>query len=115
MPAFPGDMQDDQRDHKADDRIGDLKAERHDSRTCKHAETHESIDASMLAVGYERRAPESLARPKTHLRGEFIAHEADDTGQGQKPEMRQRTRVDEPLDRLAERDERTDEDREDHS
>ena len=65
----------------------------------------------MVAVGDQRRAVEAFAAAEANLRGDLVADEADHTGRGEDPEMCQVLGMDQPLDRLVERDHRADEDR----
>ena len=66
-------------------------------------------------VGDKRSAGESIAGAKPNLGRDLIADEPDDTGEGKQPKVGQRPWVKEPLNRLPQRDQRTDEDRENNS
>ena len=52
-PRVPGDLEDHERDQKADDRIADLPAEADERRARDDAEGDESVHAGMFAVGDE--------------------------------------------------------------
>jgi hypothetical protein len=111
VPGLPGNAQDHERDYQADHRIGDVQTERDDGSTGQHAETDEPVDARVLTVGDKRWALQAATGPKTHLGRELVPQEADHAGGGEQPQVRERARMDEALDRLHERDQRADEDR----
>jgi hypothetical protein len=69
----------------------------------------------VLAIGHKRSTAEAVASTKSYLRSDFVSDEPDHASQGKKPEMRQRTWVEQPLNRLTKRDKGADEDREHHS
>ena len=105
-------LQDDERDHEADDRVGDLapSATRIALATTP-SETKPSTRAwlpSAISAGLCEPAPGAEA----DLRGDLVADEADHTGGGEQPQVGEVLRVDEPLDRLVQRDAGRDEDRE---
>ena len=68
----------------------------------------------MVAVGDQRRAVESLSAPQTHVGRRLVAEKADHPGEREDHEVRELVGVDEPLDRLPERNACADEDRRDH-
>lgn len=111
VPRFPGDAQDDQCDHEADDRVGDLRAERDDDRARNNAEGDEAVDAGVLAVGDHRGARESPSSAEPYPGGKLVAGEADGARSSKHPEVGQVLRVDETLHRLVERDAGGDENR----
>ncbi len=51
VPRVPGDLEDDERDRQADDRVGDLSAESNYDRARDHTERDEAVDAGVVAVG----------------------------------------------------------------
>ena len=55
-PGIPGDLQDHERDHEPDDRIGDRHACGNDRRTGDHADRDEAVDAGVVTVGHKRGA-----------------------------------------------------------
>ena len=52
----PGDLEDHERDRQADDRVTAWEAESDDDRARDDAERDEAVNASMVAVGDQRRA-----------------------------------------------------------
>ena len=88
-PGVPGDLQDDEGDREADDRVGDLRAERDDDRAGDDAERDEAVDAGVVAVGDQRRAVEPATAAQPHLGGDLVAEEADHAGGGEHPEVRE--------------------------
>ena len=112
VPGVPGDLEDHEGDREADDRVGDLRAERDDDRARDDGERDEAVDAGVVSVGGHRRAPEPPPRRQAHPRRELVADKADDAGRGEHPQVGQVLRVDEALDRHVERDAGGDEDRE---
>ena len=58
----------------------------------------------MVSVRDECGALEAAAAAEADLRGDLVADEADRAGCGEHPEVREGVRVDQPLDRLGERD-----------
>ena len=112
VPALPGDVKDDGGYDEADDRVGQVKPERDDGGAGEHAEADEAVDAGVVAVGDEGRTRESPPGAQPDLGGDLVADEADDPCGGKQPQVREAARMDEALDRLAERDESTDKDRE---
>lgn len=103
-------MQDDQRDREADERVAELEAERHDYRAADDSEGDESIGACVVSVGDKCRAAEALAGAEADQCGDLVADESDRAGGGECAEVGERLWVDQPLDRLPERDAGTDED-----
>jgi hypothetical protein len=57
----------------------------------------------VLSVRDQGRALQLAAGTQAHLSGDLVADEADDPGGRQQPQVREAARVDEALDRLAER------------
>jgi hypothetical protein len=112
-PGVPGDLDDHERDCEADDRVGDVGAERDADRARDDAERDEAVDSGVVAVGDQRRAREAPAGPVADGGGALVADETHQTGGGQRPEVRELLRVDEALDRLVERDAGACEDRRD--
>ena len=51
LPAFPGDVEDDERDDEADDRVGEFEADCDDGGAGEDAEADEAVDARVFAVG----------------------------------------------------------------
>ena len=115
LPALPSDAQDHEGDDEPDDRIGDLDSEGNDCRRGDDTEADEAVYACMPAVGDKSGAPQPSPGTKAYLCSDLVSDEPDDAGKCEKPEMRQRPRVDEPLDGLTERDKGADEDCEDDS
>jgi len=66
----------------------------------------------MPAVGDKSGARQAGPGTKAQLCSDLVSDEPDDAGKCEKPEMRQRPRVNEPLNGLTQRDKRADEDRE---
>src|SRR6266852_1860905 len=115
MPALPRDAEDDDRDDDPDDRIGNRSSESHDRGTCQDAEAHKTVDSSVAAVCYQRRAIETPAGTRADLSGDLVPEESDDACSREPPQVRERVRVDEAQDRLDQRDDGAHEDRQDHS
>jgi hypothetical protein len=111
LPGVPGDLEDDERDHKPDDRIRNAEPRSNEECARDHAERHESVDARVVTVGNERGACEAAPGPETDLRRDLVPEEADRAGGRQQPKVGQLARIDEALDRLSQRDESADEDR----
>jgi hypothetical protein len=88
LPGIPGDLEDDECDHKSDDRVGDLRAETDNRRTGDDTERDECVDAGMVAVCRQRWAVKSLPSPEPNPGGDLVAHETDDTCGREKPQMR---------------------------
>jgi hypothetical protein len=112
MPRVPRDVEDDERDRKADDRIGDGHAESYDNGACEHAEADEAVNASVVAVCDESRAVESPPCSRPNLSRNLISDESDHSGRRQPPQVRQVVWIDEAQNRLDERDARADKDNE---
>ena len=85
VPALPGDAEDDQCDHQADDRVRDLNAEADHKRRSDDAERDEAVHARVLAVGDERRALLAVAGAQPYLGCELVAEKADHTCGGEQP------------------------------
>src|SRR5262249_6611787 len=102
-PGVPGDLEDDECDHEADDRVGDADAERNCDRGRDDAEGDETVDAGVVAVGDQRRVAEATAATEADLGGELVAEETDHPGPGKDPEVAEVLRVNEALNRLVER------------
>src|SRR3954466_3585009 len=115
LTAVPGDAQYTKRDDETDDRVCNPQSHRDTSRRGDHSEAEEAVDPCMLAVRDKGCAAEAIPGAKPNLGRDLISDETDDTGEGKKPEVGQRPRVKEALNGLPQRDERTDEDREDDS
>src|SRR6266545_8142484 len=81
-PGVPGDLEDHERDREADQRVGDLDAEPDDERAGNDAEADQGIDASMIAVGDERRAPQPPPRPEPDAGRDLVADVTDEPGAG---------------------------------
>jgi len=113
-PGLPSDPQDDERDREPDQRVAELEAERHDDRAADDSERDESIGACVVAVGDKCRAAEALAGAEADQGGDLVADESDRAGGGECAEVGERLWVDQPLDRLPERDAGADEDRRDN-
>src|SRR5581483_6340061 len=58
LPRGPRELEDDERDSEADERISDRRAERGNHCRCDDAERDEPVDASVIAVGDQRGAVE---------------------------------------------------------
>src|SRR5579859_8306237 len=99
VPGLPGDAEDHERDHETDYRIGDVEAESDDRSARENAEADKAVDPSVIAVGDERRALEAAPGPQPNLSGNLVPDETDHPCRRKQPQMRQRPRVDEPLDR----------------
>ena len=69
----------------------------------------------MSAIGNERSTGKAIPGAKPNLGRDLISDEPDDTGEGKQPKVSQRPWVKEPLNRLPQRDQRTDEDRQNNS
>jgi hypothetical protein len=110
VPALPSDTQDHEGDDEPDDRICDLESECNDCRRSDDTEADEAVYARMLAVSDKSGAAQPSPGTKAYLCSDLVSDKPDDTGKCEKPEMRQRPRVDEPLDGLTERDKGADED-----
>src|SRR6266566_5116413 len=82
VPAFPGDVEDDEGDDEADDRVGEFQSDRDDGGAGEDAEADEAVDAGVLAVGGEGGALQSAPGAQAYLGGEFVADEADHAGGG---------------------------------
>jgi hypothetical protein len=111
-PGVPGDPEDDECDSEADQRVADACAERDNDRARDDPERDEAVDAGVVSISDQRRAGEAASATQPHPGGEFIANEADDAGGGKHPQMGERMRMDQALDRLVERDASGDRDRE---
>ena len=98
---------------EADDRVGAVEAEGDEHGACDDAEGDEPVRAGVVAVGRERGAVETPRTAQPHLSGDLVADEADQAGRRENPEVGERLRVDQPLDRLVESDAGRHEDRED--
>ena len=61
LPAFPRDVEDDERDHETDDRVGKLEADCDDGGAGQDAEADEAVDACVFAVCDERWALQAVA------------------------------------------------------
>src|SRR2546430_16159959 len=79
VPALPRDLKDDRRNDEADDRIGDLNAERDDRRARENTEADETIDARVVAVGHECWTVQPASRSKPYLGRDLVADEAEHT------------------------------------
>ena len=112
VPRLPGDPQDHDSDDKGDQRVAKVEAKCDNDCTEHDAETDVGVSTSVVAVGHERRAFESLPGACSDERGEEVAEEADRACQGERKEMFGGIRVDDPRYRLVRSDARADEDRE---
>ena len=57
-PRIPCDVEDDERDREAHDRVGDRSAERDNGSAGDDAEADEAVNAGVVAVGDQSRAVE---------------------------------------------------------
>lgn len=110
LPAFPGDVKDDECYDQADDWVGDLESDRDDCGASQDAKAYESVNSGVVAVGDESRALKPVSGTKPDLCGDVVADEADHARCREEPQMRQVSWVDEALDRLKESDKSADED-----
>src|SRR5262249_11421687 len=101
-----------ERDDQADERIGARQAETDEGGAGEDAKGDESVHAGMLAVGDEGGALQAVSGADADLGGDLVADEADDPGRSEQPQVRERARVAEALDRLKQRDHGADEDHE---
>src|SRR5436190_17327517 len=115
VPGVPRDLEDDERDHEPDDRVGDVESQCDESRTCDHPEGHEAVDTRMTAVGEQGGTVEPSPGPQPNLCRNLVPDKADRTRSRQQPQVRKRARIQETLDRLPERDESAGKDREHHA
>src|SRR5438876_2349173 len=111
-PALPGDAQDHEGDDEPDERVCNLESEGDDRCRSDDPEADETVRACMLAVSDKSSTAQPISGAKTYLCSDLVSDEPDDTSERKEPEVRQRPRVDEPLDGLSKRDEGADEDRE---
>jgi len=65
----------------------------------------------VLAICDKGWALQAVAGAQAHLGGDFVTDETDHPCRGEQPQMRERTRMDEALNSLHERDHGADEDR----
>ena len=113
-PRLPGDPEDQRGDREADERIGDLDAHGdHDGRG-DDTERHEAVDTRVMAVGDQRRTVEPGAGAEPDPRRELVAGEADDSGGGEREQILEVLRMDEPAHGFEGRDAGRHEDREHH-
>jgi len=61
VPGLPGDLEEDQRDHESDDRVGDLRPKCDRERAEEDAERNEAVGAGVPAVGKPGAVPLSAA------------------------------------------------------
>ena len=111
LPRLPGRVKDEPRDDESDDRVGNLESERDNRRRGDDSEADEAVGSCMSAIGNERSTGKAIPGAKPKLGRDLISDEPDDTGEGKQPKVAQRARMKEPLNRLPQRDQRTDEDR----
>ena len=61
-PRVPGDLQDDEGDHEANDWIAFAEAKGHDDGACDDSERNESVYPCVIAICNERRACKTMTR-----------------------------------------------------
>lgn len=110
---MPGDAEDHERDREPDQRVRDVDPDRDRPRAEDDAEADEAVGARVIPVGDEGGAGEAAPGAEPDPGGRLVAEEADDPGQGQNPEVRERLRVEQARDALEEGDEGADQDRQD--
>jgi hypothetical protein len=73
-------VQDHEGDDEPDHRIGDGNAEGHDRCTCDHAEAHEAVNASLVAIRNKSRAVQALPGPRADRSRDLVPDETDHSG-----------------------------------
>lgn len=113
-PRVPCDLEDHERDKQADDRVCAWKSDSDESGAHDDAERHEPVSSSVVPIGDERGTRESSSRSKSNLRRKLVTCQSDQPRRCEHPQVRYVLWVDEPLNRLVQRDTRGHEDREYH-
>jgi hypothetical protein len=80
LPCLPRDLEDDEGDSQAYQRVSDGRAQGNYRRTQHNSEAHERVDTGMVAIGYESRASESPSRSETDERGDVVSEEGNRPG-----------------------------------
>ena len=75
-----------------------------------HGQAGQPVGAGVVAVRDQRRAVDLPADPDAEHGDRLVAEEADDAGGGDPAELRDRLRMDQPVDRLVAGDERAEQD-----
>jgi hypothetical protein len=84
LEGLPGDAQDHERDCEADERVGDLEAERDGGRGGDDGEGDVAVGTGVVAVGDERGAAELASGAQADLSGDLVADEPDGAGGGER-------------------------------
>jgi hypothetical protein len=74
-PSIPSDLEDHDRDQKADNRVTDFPAESNEGCARDDAQGDEAVHAGMLSVGNEGGTAQSFARMQADPCGQFVAQE----------------------------------------
>lgn len=112
-PGLPGDAQDHECDREADDGIGDWCSERDDDRRSDHGQAHIGVCSSVVPIGDQGGAVQSLPRAQTDARCDEVAGVPDRARQREHCQMSWGYRVNEAPDRLVAGYTGADEDRRD--
>src|SRR2546425_9975003 len=67
VPAFPGDIEDDEGNDKADDWVGEVQPKGNHAGARQHAEADEAVDAGVISVRNECGTVQSTTGAQTHL------------------------------------------------
>lgn len=94
----PGDLEDEDSDGEADQRVGDLEPEGEGGGAADHAEADIGIGASVIAVGDQGRAVEAVARPSADPGGDQVPDVADHARRREREQMGRGLGVDQPRD-----------------
>jgi hypothetical protein len=100
LPGLPGDPQDDRRDAKADQRVGDRDTERDDYRAGDDGKADVGVGSGVVAVGHQGRAIKASSRAESDLGRDPVPHVADGAGDPKDQEVVRSLWVDEAQDRL---------------
>lgn len=71
-PGIPRDLENDCRDRKADEGVGNRQAERDNGGGGNHGKADVGIGAGMVAVRDQRRAIKTVARSGSYLGGYLV-------------------------------------------
>ena len=110
LSRLPDDPENRDRDQQPDEWIGKRETEPHTDRPEHHREARQSVDAGVIAVGDERGAVDLAPDPDAEDGDRLVAGEAGDARRRHPAEMRDRLRMDQPVDRLPAGDEGAEED-----
>ena len=101
-------------DHQPDDRVRPRPAQRHPAGPEQHRQAGEPIGAGVQAVGDQRRAADPPPDLDPVPRHPFVADEPHHRRGRDHPQMTDRARVDQPVDRLVAGQHRRQRDHRDH-